>query len=101
MDDRLADEPLRPPSSTIEIVPTRPPMLQTMVESDFGLIPCMRARSGLPAAARTVRPSKVRLRNHVRASATRGTATSTRSCGPFRRTVSVRFQILPIAIGYE
>ena len=69
------------------MVATPPPMAHTNVEIVFGLTPRRRARSGFTAAARTVRPSSVRLRNQPSASATRGTTTITAtSAGLIRRS---------------
>src|SRR4051812_41206302 len=69
---RLPADALNPPMSTMAIVASRPAADQTQVDTTLGLMPAMRARSGLDAVAVTVRPSRVRLITHPRARATTG-----------------------------
>ena len=95
-----AAPPLSAATSIIVRVARNPAIDQTAVETNLGLMPCTRARSGFSADALTVRPTSVRLRNQPSANATIGTTTSTASCAPVTRTPSTSFQVWSTAGGY-
>ena len=83
----------------IETVATKPPSAQTSVERIRGLMPDSRARSGLPAAARTDRPSIVRLRNQPSPMAMIGAAIRMSSSGPLSCRLLPMFQVEPDRLG--
>jgi len=76
-------------------------MAHTAVDTILGLIPWTRARSGFSADAFTVRPMRVRLRNHPSAIATSGTTISTASWVPRTSTPATLVQVWLIATGYR
>jgi hypothetical protein len=65
--------------STIATVPRKPAMAQTPVDTIFGLIPVMRARSEFDAAARTASPNAVCPSTHHSPTVISGTTISTSS----------------------
>ncbi len=95
----FAAPPLSAATSIIVSVARNPAIDHTAVDTNFGLMPCTRARSGFSADALTVRPTSVRLRNHPSASATIGTTTSTASCAPVTRTPSTSLHVWSTAGG--
>ena len=62
-----------PATRIIESVARNPAIAHTTVDTIFGLMPAVRARSGFSADARTALPSSVRFRNQPSATATSGT----------------------------
>jgi hypothetical protein len=91
--------PTMPESRMSEMLARAPAATHTKVDTALGLMPDSRARSGLSAAALTVRPKVVRLRNHASARVTRGTTTRTVSWGPVTRTPATSSHTVPTATG--